>query len=152
MKLSTLLEGKPRDEEHAQDYIAMAKHGLSGTSVRIDNDGMRIYQETDESEDGLEEPDKYYFDRHEMWPDTWDKLVRTFRKAGVVEESVTDILTFDEGFIRSVAKDRGIDLSDKKTEDILAMHEQILRNLNVGYHDKDIDGQSYYDAVKEFFS
>ena len=56
-----------------------------------------------------------------------------------------DVTSFDEKFIRDVAADRGIDLSSKSTEDILRMHEQILRNIG----DRDsIEGQDYYDDDK----
>ena len=58
---------------------------------------------------------------------------------------------FDEHFIRSVAKDRGIDLSSKSTEEVRRMHEQIVGNIHSDLNDHDM-GQEYYDMTKQYFS
>lgn len=59
---------------------------------------------------------------------------------------------FDEHFIRSVAKDRGIDLSDRSTDQIRKMHNDIVRNIDAWEHDEGNLGAEYYDMAKQYFS
>ena len=65
---------------------------------------------------------------------------------------------FDEKFIREVAKDQGVDLSDKSLEEVKKMHDNILRNTRQMLDDPDLSvgeaniGQEYYDQVKQYFS
>ena len=59
---------------------------------------------------------------------------------------------FDEDFIRSVANDRGVDLSGHSLEQVKKMHEDVLRNADLHLVDEGNVGQDYYDALKEYFS
>ena len=74
--------------------------------------------------------------------------------ADVLSENVD----FDEQFIRSVAKDRGVDLSDHSLEQVKKMHDDILSNTREMLDDEDLGvgeeniGQEYYDQVKQYFS
>ena len=74
--------------------------------------------------------------------------------ADVLSENVD----FDEQFIRSVAKDRGVDLSDHSLEQVKKMHDDILSNTREMLDDEDLGvgeeniGQEYYDQVKQYSS
>ena len=71
---------------------------------------------------------------------------------------LSENVEFDEKFIRSVAKDRGVDLSDHSLEQVKKMHDDILRNTREMLNDPDLSvgeeniGQEYYDQVKQYFS
>ncbi len=74
------------------------------------------------------------------------------------EFELTESVDFDEEFIRSVAKDRGVDLSDRSLEQVKKMHDDILSNTREMLDDEDLSvgeeniGQEYYDQVKQYFS
>ena len=74
------------------------------------------------------------------------------------ESGINESVEFDEKFIRSVAKDRGVDLSDHSLEQVKKMHDDILRNTREMLNDPDLSvgeeniGQEYYDQVKQYFS
>lgn len=76
----------------------------------------------------------------------------------LLKESIVESLKFDENFIRSVAKDAGIDLSNHSTADIKKMHDNILINAREIVDDPDMGmspddlGQEYYDQAKQYFS
>jgi len=65
---------------------------------------------------------------------------------------------FDEQFIRSVAKDRGVDLSGHSLEQVKKMHDDVLNNTREMLNDPDLSvgeeniGQEYYDQLKQYFS
>ncbi len=65
---------------------------------------------------------------------------------------------FDEKFIREVARDQGVDLSDHSLEQVKKMHDDILRNTRQMLDDPDLSvgeaniGQEYYDQLKQYFS
>ena len=59
---------------------------------------------------------------------------------------------FDERFIRSIAKEYGVDLSDRSTEQIRKMHNDIVGNIDAWEHDEGNLGEEYYDMVKQYFS
>lgn len=62
--------------ETAKDYINYAKNeSLSGTFFRIEDDYICIYQETDDSEEDGEGPDKYFVLAHEVDPVMWGQIL-----------------------------------------------------------------------------
>ena len=69
-----------------------------------------------------------------------------------------ETVDFDEKFIREVAKDQGVDLSDRSLEQVKKMHDDILRNAQQMLDDPDLSvgeeniGQEYYDQAKQYFS
>jgi len=71
---------------------------------------------------------------------------------------LSENVDFDEKFIREVAKDQGVDLSDKSLEEVKKMHDDILRNAQQMLDDPDLSvgeeniGQEYYDQTKQYFS
>ena len=74
MKLRQLNENE--STELAKDYIDYAKYGpLTGATFRVDSNQVVIYQETDESEDGLEEPTKYYVIKADVPIGIWNQFM-----------------------------------------------------------------------------
>ena len=64
-------------EQLAKDYIRYAKAGyLSGADFSIRDDAIVISQETDESEDGEEEADKYVILKSEIRPQLWKSILK----------------------------------------------------------------------------
>jgi len=82
MKLATLFENE--STELAKDYIGYGEDGpvISGASFRVDNNQVRIYQETDESEDGEEEPDKYYVIKKDVPIGIWKQFIDAIQAHG----------------------------------------------------------------------
>ncbi len=76
MKMQELLEDRRESLQNARDYIAYARDGYSsGTSFRIENDYVAIYQETDESEEEGEEGDTYYVSKSDLPPALWREFL-----------------------------------------------------------------------------
>lgn len=76
---------------------------------------------------------------------------------------IKDIITeeavdFDENFIRSVARDQGVDLSGHSRDQLMRIHKQILDQAIEYVGDPDMGlsadniGQEYYDVAKQYFS
>lgn len=85
-------------EQLAKDYIRYAKDGpISGADFRIvlhgpgkeEHDHVVIYQETDESEDGEEEADKYIVGRSDIRPALWRNFLKV-AKANSPEQEQDD--------------------------------------------------------------
>ena len=75
-----LMEAKNESQSMADNYVDYAKDvkggDIPGALFSIRDDGIRIYQETDEDE----ELDKYDVDKADVDPETYAKLVAIAKK------------------------------------------------------------------------
>lgn len=81
MKLNEVTNTESESERIANYYIDLAKQGeLEGTYFSIRDDGVNIYQETDESNEEGESPDKYVVFKKDLSDNQWNAFLQVAKK------------------------------------------------------------------------